>query len=226
MTMTMDKTQITRRGVLAGLGGMSFALALGADGAKLFSAAEASTGEAKAFNAWVRVAPNGAITIVSPGAEMGQGSLTNLPMIVAEEMDADWSKVSIEMAPADAAVYGYMMNNNQRMMAIVGSRATMLYYADLRTAGAQVRKVMLQNAAERYGKTIEGITPEAQHILMGMPWKGNVRELKNAIENMVVAAATSDWAARHAAPVCRDGTVAAASPNGASGCRLPRSSAT
>ena len=91
------------------------------------------------------------ITIVSPGAEMGQGSLTNLPMIVAEEMDADWSKVAIEMAPADAKIYGYMMNNNERMMAIVGSRATMLYYADLRTAGAQVRKVMLQNAAERWG---------------------------------------------------------------------------
>lgn len=151
MTMTMDKTQITRRGALAGLGGMSFCLALGADGAKLFSPAEASTGDAKAFNAWVRVAPSGMITIISPGAEMGQGSLTNLPMIVAEEMDADWSKVSIEMAPADAGVYGYMFNNNQRMMAIVGSRATMLYYADLRTAGAQVRKVMLQNAAERWG---------------------------------------------------------------------------
>jgi isoquinoline 1-oxidoreductase beta subunit len=151
MTMTLDKAQVTRRGVLAGLGGMSFCLALGADGAKLISAAEASTGDAKTFNAWVRIAPNGAITIVSPGAEMGQGSLTNLPMIVAEEMDADWSKVSIEMAPADAKIYGYMMNNNQRMMAIVGSRATMLYYADLRTAGAQVRKVMLQNAAEKWG---------------------------------------------------------------------------
>ena len=92
MTMTMDKTQITRRGALAGLGGMSFCLALGTDGAKLFSAAEAST-DAKAFNAWVRVAPSGTITIISAGAEMGQGSLTNLPMIVAEEMDADWSKV-------------------------------------------------------------------------------------------------------------------------------------
>ena len=44
-----------------------------------------------------------------------------------------------------------MMNNNQRMMAIVGSRATMLYYNDLRTAGAQVRKVLLQNAAEKWG---------------------------------------------------------------------------
>jgi two-component system response regulator HydG len=44
----------------------------------------------------------------------------------------------------------------------------------------------MQNAAERYGKTIEGITPEAQRVLMTLPWKGNVRELKNAIENMVV----------------------------------------
>ena len=164
MTMTMDKTRITRRGALAGLGGMSFCLALGADGAKLFSAAEAST-DAKAFNAWVRVAPNGAITIISPGAEMGQGSLTNLPMIVAEEMDADWSKVSIEMAPADAGVYGYMFNNNQRMMAIVGSRATMLYYADLRTAGAQVRKLMLQNAAERWGVDASTLRTEPSVVI-------------------------------------------------------------
>ncbi len=92
------------------------------------------------------------ITIISPGAEMGQGSLTNLPMIVAEEMDADWAKVAIEMAPADAGVYGYMFNNNQRMMAIVGSRATMLYYADLRTAGAQVRKVMLHERRRAVGR--------------------------------------------------------------------------
>ena len=100
---------------------------------------------------WVRIAPDGTITILSAGAEMGQGSMTNLPMIVAEEMDADWSKVAIEMAPADAGVYGYMMNDNPRMMAIVGSRATMYYYNDLRTAGAQVRKVLLMNAAERWG---------------------------------------------------------------------------
>ena len=164
MTMTVDNTRITRRTALAGLGGMSFALALGTDGAKLFSAAEAST-DAKAFNAWVRVAPNGNITIVSAGAEMGQGSLTNLPMIVAEEMDADWSKVSIEMAPADAGVYGYMFNNNQRMMAIVGSRATMLYYADLRTAGAQVRKVMLMNAAEKWGVDASTLRTEPSVVI-------------------------------------------------------------
>jgi isoquinoline 1-oxidoreductase beta subunit len=151
MTMTIDKGQVSRRGALAGIGGMSFCLAFGTDGAKLFSAAEASTpANAKTFNAWVRIAPNGTVTILTAGAEMGQGSMTSLPMIVAEEMDADWSKVVLEWAPADAQNYGYSFRN-QRMMAIVGSRAVQLYYNDLRTAGAQVRKVLLQNAAEKWG---------------------------------------------------------------------------
>src|SRR5689334_2457958 len=44
----------------------------------------------------------------------------------------------------------------------------------------------MQNAAERYGKQLDGIEPEAQQILMSSPWKGNVRQLKNVIENMVV----------------------------------------
>ena len=152
MTIHIDKGQVSRRSVLAGLGGMTFCLAFGTDGAKLFSEAQANTpADAKAFNAWVRIAPNGTVTILTAGAEMGQGSMTGLPMIVAEEMDADWSKVALEWAPADAKAYGYQLNANTKMMAIVGSRATMLYYNDLRTAGAQVRKVLLMNAAEKWG---------------------------------------------------------------------------
>lgn len=144
----IDKTTLSRRGFLAGAGGMSFALAMGSDGAELLSAAQAKAG-VKAINAWVRIAPDGIVTIYSAGAEMGQGSKTSLPMIVAEEMDADWSKVVIEMAPADKDVYGYTFNK-QRGMAIVGSRAVMLYFNDLRLAGAQVRKVLIQNAAQRW----------------------------------------------------------------------------
>ena len=171
MTMTIDKEQISRRGVLAGLGGMSFCLAIGASGTGLTSRAEANTpAAAKPFNAWVRIAPNGAITIYSAGAEMGQGSMTSLPLIVAEEMDADWSKVSIEWAPTDVPSYGYAdpivpanrdslglvvggrtLTLTKRSMMIVGSRAVMMYYNDLRMAGAQVRKVLLANAAERWG---------------------------------------------------------------------------
>jgi isoquinoline 1-oxidoreductase beta subunit len=165
MTMTIDKGQVTRRGALAGIGGMSFCLAFGTDGAKLFSAAEASTpANAKTFNAWVRIAPNGAVTILTAGAEMGQGSMTALPMIVAEEMDADWSKVALEWAPADAKAYGYNFRD-RKMMAIVGSRATMMYYNDLRTAGAQVRKVLLINAAEKWGVDAASLRTEPGFVV-------------------------------------------------------------
>jgi isoquinoline 1-oxidoreductase subunit beta len=76
--------------------------------------------------------------------------MTSLPLILAEEMDADWQKVKIEFAPADADIFGYTFQN-QRMMAIVGSRAVQLYYPQLRMAGAQVRKVLIQNAAAKWG---------------------------------------------------------------------------
>ena len=140
--------EISRRGVLAGVGGLSFYLSLGASGATLVSAAHANTA-ARRMSAWVEIAPDGAVTILSAGAEMGQGSMTSLPLILAEEMDADWSKVTVAMAPADAETYGYT-SRGKKSMAIVGSRAVQTYYTDLRIAGAQVRKVLLANAAEKW----------------------------------------------------------------------------
>ena len=149
MTIAIKGTEISRRGVLAGLGGMSFCMALGVDGFRLIGVAQANTMANAQVTPWVRIAPDGIVTIYSAGAEMGQGSMTSLALIVAEELDADWSKVKIEFAPADADIYGYTFQN-QRMMAIVGSRAVQLYYSNLRTAGAQVRKVLLANAAEKW----------------------------------------------------------------------------
>src|SRR5919108_6437452 len=125
---------------------------------------EANT--AKPLNAWVRIAPDGTVTILSAGAEMGQGSMTSLPLIVADEMDADWSKVKIDWAPADPTRYGYTFNN-ARAMAIVGSRAVMLYYNDLRVAGAQVRKVLLLNAAEKWGVDAKTLRTEPGFVMDG-----------------------------------------------------------
>jgi isoquinoline 1-oxidoreductase beta subunit len=151
MTTAIEKgPEISRRGVLAGIGGLSFCLAFGPDSIGLTSEAQANTMADAQITPWVRIAANGTVTIYSAGAEMGQGSMTSLALILAEEMDADWSKVAIEFAPADADIYGYTFQN-QRMMAIVGSRAVQLYYNNLRTAGARVRKVLLQNAAEKWG---------------------------------------------------------------------------
>ena len=150
--MTMIDSNLSRRSVLAGLGGMTFCLALGDDGMRLVSPAEAALANAS-ITPWVRIAPDGRITILSAGAEMGQGSMTSLPLIVAEEMDADWSKVAIEWVPADAKVYGYKDPfGTEQLMWIVGSRAVQLYYTKLRIAGAQVRKVSDGECCAKVGR--------------------------------------------------------------------------
>ena len=144
--------ELSRRDFLKLGGGMTFAFAL-----PFAAELEAKTGFQP--NAWVNIGRDGTVTILSTGAEMGQGSMTSLPLILAEEMDADWSKVKIEFAPADPSLYGYTINNS-RAMAIVGSRAVMLYYNPLRTAGAQVRKVLLANAAQKWGADVSSLRTE------------------------------------------------------------------
>jgi len=150
--MNAIDSKLSRRSLLAGLGGMTFCIAVGNDGVRLMSQAQANTLANAPVTPWVRIAPDGKITILSAGAEMGQGSMTSLPLILAEEMDADWSKVAIEWVPADAKVYGYKDPfGNEHLMWIVGSRAVQLYFNQLRTAGAQVRKVLIANAAQKWG---------------------------------------------------------------------------
>jgi isoquinoline 1-oxidoreductase beta subunit len=151
---------MTRREFLKASGGMAFCLTIGLQS---IDEATAQAG-AKTFNAWVRIAPDGTVTILTAGAEMGQGSMTSLPLILAEEMDADWDKVKIEWAPADPKIYGYTFNNAQ-MMAIVGSRAVQLYYTPLRVAGAQVRKVLVANAAQKWGADAASLRTESGFVI-------------------------------------------------------------
>lgn len=150
MTTTAENG-ISRRSFLKGMGGMAFCAAVGADGIRLISQAQASTIAGSLVTPWVRISPDGSVTIFTAGAEMGQGSMTSLPLILAEEMDADWSKVKLEWAPADPSLYGYTLPSGKPQMSIVGSRAVQSYFTQLRAAGAQVRKVLLANAAQKWG---------------------------------------------------------------------------
>lgn len=156
---------ISRRRFLQSAGGLTFCLALEASGVRLIGDAEAQTAPL-ALNAWVRIAPDGTVTIYTPGAEMGQGSMTSLPLIIAEEMDADWSKVRLEWAPVEPEIYGYANPlGKDRMMWIVGSRAVMLYFNDLRMAGAQVRKILVANAAGKWGVAAAALKTEPGFVV-------------------------------------------------------------
>ena len=117
----------------------------------------------QALSPWVSIAPDGTITIMSAATEMGQGSMTSLPLIIAEELDADWSKVRIVPAPPIDQIYGNPGFGG--MMYTAGSNAVTGYYRPLRIMGAQVRRVLLDNAARKLGVPVEELTTEPSVVV-------------------------------------------------------------
>ncbi len=140
-----------------------FAIALGAN-SRAGAAALASRRNGKALSPWVSIAEDGTITLMSPATEMGQGSMTSLPLILAEELDADWQKVRIVPAPPNAAIYGNP-NFGGVMMYTAASNAVTAYFRPLRIFGAQVRRVLLDNAAKHWSVPIEELTTEPSVVV-------------------------------------------------------------
>jgi isoquinoline 1-oxidoreductase beta subunit len=96
--------EVTRRTFMGASAGLAFAFTVGLGGAGAARPARAADGK-DALNAYVSIARDGTITIQAPAPEMGQGIMTGLPLIVAEELDADWSKVVVEQSPIGAAYH-------------------------------------------------------------------------------------------------------------------------
>src|SRR5512137_1527601 len=90
--------ELSRRQVMIGAASLSFAFATGT---RASAATLASESAGKVMNPWVSIAPDGTISIMSAATEMGQGSMTSLPLVLAEELDADWDKVRIVPAPVN-----------------------------------------------------------------------------------------------------------------------------
>jgi isoquinoline 1-oxidoreductase beta subunit len=95
------------------------------------------------LNAWVHVAPDDTVTLFIHKAEMGQGTVTSLAMLLAEELECDWKRIRTEFPGIDRE-YG----PNQ---GVVGSQSIRSSYTPLRRAGATAREMLLQAAAQRWG---------------------------------------------------------------------------
>jgi isoquinoline 1-oxidoreductase subunit beta len=94
------------------------------------------------FNSYLSIAADGTITIYSPNPELGQNIMTSFPMIVAEELDADWTKVKAVQAPLDAKKFDRQLTG--------GSGAIPHSWKKLRTAGATARYLLIAAAAKRW----------------------------------------------------------------------------
>ena len=115
-------------------------------GARRRSAGTNTTGTA--VGAWVVVAADGTVTVNVGSSDMGQGVLTALPQILADEMKVDWPKVRAVTSPASAA-YGNPMYGGLQLTG--GSASVRGYYAAMRTAGAALREMFISAAASTWG---------------------------------------------------------------------------
>ena len=112
-------------------------------------------------NAFIRIAGDGGVTLVMPSVEMGQGVYTSIAMVMAEELDADFSQVTVEHAPPDEAHYANPMLGVQ---ATGNSNSIRAFWKPLRTAGATARAMLVAAAAQQWGVDATSCTTAASQV--------------------------------------------------------------
>ncbi len=118
------------------------------------------------LTAWVQLTGDGRVIIYNPAAEMGQGSMTSLPVIFAEEMDADWDRVEVVFSPQVATIYGSDgWSTERKVMLSAGSRITSGYFNSMRKAGAQARYIMRHSAATHWDVPLSEVTTAPGRVL-------------------------------------------------------------
>jgi isoquinoline 1-oxidoreductase beta subunit len=136
-----DVTNLSRRGFLAGAAGLVLGFAL-PERSKLQAQGFGPPPAGKPW-AYVRIAPDDRVTFMITKGEMGQGPMTALSQLLAEELDCDWSKVHAEFPPVNPTLYG--------RQTVVGSISVRTMWGPMRTAGATARAMLVDAAAQRWG---------------------------------------------------------------------------
>jgi isoquinoline 1-oxidoreductase beta subunit len=166
--MSMNNFErLSRRGFLKGSavlgGGLVVAFVIPA--AHRFAVGAENQGNVFAPNAFLRIGNDNSVTVLLGHSEMGQGIWTGLTMLIAEELDADWSKIRVEHSPASAADYG--MAGFGGMQITGGSTSTWMEFDRYRQAGAAARQMLIEAAARRFEVAPSQIRTESGVIIAG-----------------------------------------------------------
>jgi isoquinoline 1-oxidoreductase beta subunit len=150
--MTLSRRSLLKAGALAG-GGLVLTASL-----PMVAKAATSTGASPAtLNAYVSIAADNTITIVGKNPEIGQGIKTMLPMLIADELDADWDQVRITQADFDPQKYGFQFAG--------GSFATPMNWLPMRQVGAAARQMLLGAAAAKWGVPVASLKTDKGRIV-------------------------------------------------------------
>src|SRR3984957_12854979 len=152
----------TRRTFLKNAGTVAAALTIGFEwpgsARRAFAAGAAAAFPGGTFtpNAFLRIGSDNSVTVIAKHVEMGQGAYTGIATVAAEELDADWSMVRVESAPADAKRYANLVFGT--LQGTGGSSAMANSWMQLREAGAKARAMLLAAAAKDWQVQPEGLT--------------------------------------------------------------------
>jgi isoquinoline 1-oxidoreductase beta subunit len=153
-------TVLNRRDFLktGAAGGAALVVALHLPGSAYAAAEDQEKKPANPFNAWVRITPDNRVTLILGKSEMGQGAMTALPMILAEEMYLDWKQVTVEQAPTNPAIYDHGTGGSG---SVAGS------WLPLRRAGAAAREMLITAAAQHWNVSRDTCKPQDGGVLHG-----------------------------------------------------------
>jgi isoquinoline 1-oxidoreductase subunit beta len=156
---------ISRRAALKGIlstGGLALAVRIIPVGAALadtpkWGADGMPHGTVNNPTAFISIASDGTVTIVCHRSEMGQGVRTGMPLIVADELEADWAKVKVAQAPGDEVKFGNQDTD--------GSRSTRHFMKPMREAGAAARMMLEEAAAKRWGVPVSDVEAKNHEVV-------------------------------------------------------------
>jgi isoquinoline 1-oxidoreductase beta subunit len=158
MHTAIDRRTVLKASLLAG-GGLALDILIRVPvwATEPTGAGNGGAGSVAELSAYISVAPDGVVTIVSKNPEIGQGVKTSLPMMVADELDCDWQQVRIVQGPFDPKRYGDQSAG--------GSEATPSNWLPMRQAGAAARAMLIQAAALKWHLPAADLTTSKGRIL-------------------------------------------------------------